>query len=207
MADAANRYEFVTRWELEATPDEVFDILEDATALPRWWPAVYLEVGEVERGAADGVGRVVSFFTKGWAPYTLRWSARVLDARRPATIELEAFGDLEGRGVWTLEQSGSVTVVTYRWTVSAEKPLLKTMSFAMKPFFSANHEWAMARGLESIKLELLRRRAETAEQRAKVADPPPPTPRTATPLLIGAVGLVSALVGAASLWRRRPRDF
>lgn len=207
MGDGANQYEFVTRWELEATPDEVFDILEDVTSLPRWWPSVYLEVTEVERGAADGVGRVVSFFTKGWLPYTLRWSARLLGSQRPARIELEAFGDFEGRGLWTLEQSGSLTVVTYRWTVSAEKPLLKTMSFALKPFFAANHEWAMARGLESIKLELLRRRAETAEQRAKVADPPPPTPRTTTPLLIGAVGLLSALVGAASLWRRRPRDF
>ncbi|MDB4929070.1 MAG: hypothetical protein JWM10_1554 [Myxococcaceae bacterium] len=207
MAGAANDYEFVTRWEVEATPDEVFDILEDVTALPRWWPSVYLEVTEIERGAADGVGRVVSFFTKGWLPYTLRWSARLLSSQRPATIELEAFGDLEGRGLWTLEQSGSLTVVTYRWTVRAEKALLNTMSFALKPVFAANHEWAMARGLASLKLELLRRRAETAEQRARVADPPAPTPRSTTPLLIGAVGLLSALVGAASLWRRRPREF
>jgi len=46
---------------------------------------------------------VVSFFTKGWAPYTLRWSARVLSATRPTHLELEAFGDLQGRGVWAIE--------------------------------------------------------------------------------------------------------
>lgn len=205
-SDATNAYEFVTRWEVEATPEEVFAILEDAASLPRWWPSVYLEVTEVERGDADGIGRVTSFFTKGWLPYTLRWSARVTAAERPRTIALEAFGDLEGRGVWTIEAEGTGSAVTYEWTVRAEKPLLRTLSFALKPAFSANHEWAMARGLESLKLELLRRRAETADERAKIAAPPPATPRTPLPFLIGAVGVVSTVAGAAVLWRRRPRD-
>jgi uncharacterized protein YndB with AHSA1/START domain len=207
MVDESNAYDFETRWEVEATPEEVFSILEDATALPRWWPSVYLEVTEVDPGGADGVGRVTSFFTKGWLPYTLRWSARLIAATRPTRIEIEAFGDLEGRGVWELTTSGSTCVITYRWTVRAEKALLRTMSFALKPLFAANHEWAMARGLESLKLELLRRRAETSADRAKVPAPPPPTPRSSTPLLLGAVGVVSAVAGAAALWRRRPRDF
>lgn len=204
MADADNRYEFVTRWEVEATPDEVFTILEDVTSLPRWWPAVYLEVTEVEPGDASGVGKVVSFFTKGWLPYTLRWSARTTAAERPRSIALDAFGDLEGDGLWTLEAAGPTCVVTYRWTVRAEKPLLRNLSFALKPLFSANHEWAMARGLESLKLELLRRRAESAEARDRVPAPPPATPSTPLPMLIGAVGVVSAVAGAAVLWRRRP---
>ena len=206
MADGANQYEFVTRWEVEATPDEVFSVLEEPAALSRWWPSVYLEVTEVDAGGADGVGRVVSFFTKGWLPYTLRWSARLTGVERPSRIELEAFGDLEGRGAWALEARGPTCVVTYRWTVRAEKPLLKTASFALRPVFAANHEWAMARGLESLKLELLRRRAETAEARERVPPPPAPTPRSGVPLLLGAVGGVSAIVGAGGLWRRRPRD-
>jgi len=93
--------------------------------------------------------------------------------------------------------------VSQRWSVRAGKPLLETFWSVV----AANHEWAMARGLESLKLELLRRRAESAEQRAKVPAPPPATPRTAMPLLMGAVGLVSAVAGAAVLWRRRPHDF
>lgn len=70
-----------------------------------------------------------------------------------------------GRGTWTLrpEVVGPTqrpsTLVTYDWLVLAEKGLLKTLSVVMKPIFSANRHWAMARGEESLRLELARRHA------------------------------------------------
>jgi hypothetical protein len=36
----------------------------------------------------------------------------------------------------------------------------------MKPIFTANHQWAMRMGQESLELELRRRRARTAEERS-----------------------------------------
>jgi hypothetical protein len=45
----------------------------------------------------------------------------------------------------------------------------------MKPIFSANHRWAMARGEESLKLEIARRHARTPEEEARIPQPPPPT--------------------------------
>ena len=200
MSEPDRSHELVTRWELEATPDEVFSILDEPTALMRWWPSVYLEVTEVDPGGADGVGRVSSFLTKGWLPNTLRWSSRITSAQRPSRIELDAFGDLEGHGVWALEAIGSSCVVTFQWTVRAGSALLR-------PLFAANFGWAMARGRESLALELRRRRAETPDERAKIPDPPVPTPRTALPLLLGTVGAIPAVAGAAVLWRRRPHDF
>ena len=41
--------------------------------------------------------------------------------------------------------------------IRAEKPLLRYLSFLLKPVFSANHRWAMARGEESLRAELGRR--------------------------------------------------
>ena len=88
---------------------------------------------------------------------------------------LSAAGDLEGTGRWTFVQDGPEVVITYDWRVSASKPLLRRLTWLLRPVFSANHRWAMARGEESLRLELRRRRATTDAQRAAVPPPPGPT--------------------------------
>src|SRR5438067_5938651 len=167
MAES-NEYVFVTHWRVEGSIEEISEILDNAEDLPRWWPSVYLEVKKLPDG-------VISLYTKGWLPYTLRWQFRVTENRRPHGFTLDATGDLVGRGVWTLTQDGPYAEVVYDWRIRADKPLLRRFSFIVKPLFAANHNWAMARGEESLKLELLRRRAHTPEERAVVPAPPPPT--------------------------------
>jgi hypothetical protein len=168
---ASNEYVFVTRWRVAGTIEEVSEILEDAVGLARWWPAVYLDV----RVADEPRGRVVSLVTSGWLPYTLRWQFRVTESRRPRGFSLEAWGDFVGRGDWTLIQAGEFADIVYDWRVRADKPLLRRLSFVLKPLFAANHRWAMARGEESLRLELRRRHAQTAAERAAIPAPPPPT--------------------------------
>lgn len=172
---ASNDYHFVTHWRVAGTIEEVGAILADASDLARWWPSVYLDVRELEAGGPDGVGRVVELFTKGWLPYTLRWRFRVTESRAPHGFTLEAWGDFVGRGIWTFAQEGENVAITYDWRISAEKPLLRRLSFVLKPIFGANHEWAMARGEESLKLELRRRHARDEAERAAVPPPPGPT--------------------------------
>jgi hypothetical protein len=176
---AASDYHFVTRWEIaepEATPALVCEILADAERLVDWWPSVYLDVRVTAPGDASGIGKHVELFTKGWLPYTLRWGFDVTENVPPRRIALRATGDFDGAGVWTIEpRAGGGVSVTYDWRIRADKPLLKYFSFAMKPLFSANHRWAMARGEESLRLEIARRTARTAEARARVPPPPPAT--------------------------------
>jgi hypothetical protein len=150
----SNEYVFLTRWRIEGSIEEVSDILGDAEDLVRWWPSVYLQVHK----DADGV---VHLHTKGWLPYTLRWQFSVTEDRNPHGFSLEATGDFVGRGVWTLTQDGAYADVVYDWRVRADKPLLRYGSFVFKPMFAANHRWAMARGEESLKREIVRRRALT----------------------------------------------
>jgi hypothetical protein len=163
---SANDYHFVTHWRVESTVEEVSDVLGNAKDLTRWWPSVYLAVREIEPGGEDGVGRVVELYTKGWLPYTLHWSFRVTESRKPHGFSLEAWGDFDGRGVWTFEQDGRFVNITYDWKIRAEKPLLRYFSFLLKPIFSANHRWAMARGEESLRAEL-GRRAGAGQQSAR----------------------------------------
>ena len=172
---AVNDYHFITQWRIEnTTVAEIMEILSDAEDLKRWWPSVYLDVRVIEQGDANGVGKWVNLYTKGWLPYTLRWQFRVSDVSENG-FGLNAEGDFVGRGEWTFKPDGNAVLVTYDWRIRADKPLLRLFSFIMKPLFSANHHWAMARGEESLRLELLRRHAKTAEEHAAVPPPPPPT--------------------------------
>ena len=59
----------------------------------------------------------------------------------------------------------------------------------MKPLFEANHRWAMARGEESLRLELARRRATSDAARAQVPAPPGPVTYAAVGLLAGAAAV------------------
>lgn len=164
-------YHFITRWELPgATCEEVYRILEDVEALARWWPSVYLDVRVLEPGLPGGVGKLVDLFTKGWLPYTLRWRFRVTQTQFPTGFSLEADGDFIGRGIWSFRQEGDTCQVEYDWAISAGKPLLRRLSWLLRPLFSANHEWAMRQGLISLELEIRRRRGETG-----LPEPPPPT--------------------------------
>ena len=173
---ASNEYHFVTHWRVESTVAEVLDVLGKASDLPLWWPSVYLDVKELAPGDANGLGKEVSLYTKGWLPYTLRWQFRVSEINPPHGFSLVASGDFVGKGVWTFAQDGTWVNITYDWKILADKPLLRTLSFVMKPIFSSNHLWAMAKGEESLKLELARRHAKSEAERARVAAPPPATP-------------------------------
>lgn len=172
---ASNAYRFLTHWQVESTVAEISEILGNASDLPRWWPSVYLAVQELAPGDAGGLGKVASLCTKGWLPYTLRWQFRVTKNNAPHGFELTAWGDFTGRGVWTFQQMGDMVDITYLWEVTAEKPLLRWLSWLFKPIFAANHRWAMQRGCESLVLELAQRRAITAEARAQILAPPQPT--------------------------------
>jgi hypothetical protein len=183
---AGNDYDFFTVWRVPGTVDEVTAILTDADSLPVWWPSVYLSVvptpaaggspGEKDPGNEDddisSTKQSYHLHTKGWLPYTLRWT---MTPHEPVTREgfgLSAAGDLRGTGRWSFVPDGPETVVTYRWQVSAGKPLLRRLGWLLKPVFRANHRWAMARGEESLALELRRRRHAAAGVLNDV--PPPP---------------------------------
>jgi hypothetical protein len=189
-----NDYHFISRWRVEATCGEVADVLGDPLSLTRWWPSVYLKVDELRPPDAHGLGRRVRLETAGWLPYTLQWEFEVVGSRYPYGFSIAANGDFDGRGEWTFVQEGALVDITYDWRVRAGKPLLRNLSFLLKPLFEANHHWAMARGEESLKLEIARRRAVSAAAAALVPPPPGPVTYTGVALIAGAVGVGAGLV-------------
>lgn len=198
---SSRQYRFVTHWRVYGTAEEVFAVLSDPGALTSWWPSVYLALSEIEPGDTDGVGRTLALLTRGWLPYTLGWILRVAQVQRPHSLTIEAQGDLEGRGIWTLEQNGAWVSVAFEWKVDANKPLLRVLAPLFRPVLAANHRWAMAKGQESLSLELARRRAAPAERDAIA---PPPPRHSGLLLAAGAGGLLALGIALARL-RRPPR--
>lgn len=197
---AGNHYSFRTVWRVTGTIAEVTDIFNDPTGMPRWWPSVYLNVEELEPGDATGRGRVISLFTTGWLPYTLRWRFQVtrVDDR---SCEFRAWGDFVGTGGYEMTRLGDEVEIVWIWRVLADKPLIRDCSFLFKPVFAANHQWAMRQGLRALRLELLRRRAATPAELAAI---PAPRPRVnALPMLLGAAA--TALITLAAVLRLRRR--
>jgi hypothetical protein len=93
--------------------------------------------------------------------------------------------------------------VTYDWRLRAEKPLLRHLSLVLRALFEANHRWAMARGEESLRLELARRNAAEHERHLV---PPPPGPADPRRFLVPATLLVLLFVVASYAVRRHRRD-
>ncbi|HKD12039.1 MAG TPA: polyketide cyclase [Thermoanaerobaculia bacterium] len=198
----ASEYHFVTRWRVVGTVDEVSDILSRPEGLVRWWPAVYLEVETLEPGDDAGVGKSVRVLSRGFLPYTLSWTFRVVESRRPLGFTIEAAGDLVGRGVWTFEQAGAWVDITYDWRVRAEKAGVKQLSPILKPVFAANHRWAMRQGEAGLREELARRRGAAGSEPIHA---PPPPPRGSFPALwVWAAGFALGLL-AVGLAYLRPR--
>ena len=160
---ASNDYAFLTEWRIEAPRELIYDILVAGEDLPRWWPDVYLSATREGPKGDSEVGTRIRLHTRGRLPYTLKWTAETVRADRPAGFEIRATGDFDGRGVWTFEQEGPETHILFDWRLRAEKPILRYLSFLLKPLFSWNHRWAMARGYEHLKEEVARRKAVVAD--------------------------------------------
>lgn len=156
----AHEFRIVTTWRLQATAQEVAAVLTDATALTRWWGQVYLSVAVVAPGDTAGIGRKVSVLSKGWLPYRIRWTGELVAADLPHGWTIRATGDLNGLGVWTLTEADGWTEAVYDWRVAAERPLFRLLAPVMAPVFAWNHRWAMARGEEGLRQEVVRQRGQ-----------------------------------------------
>lgn len=174
-------YRIVSRWRLRGTARELAPVFEDAEGWARWWPAAFLQVREL-----PGVEpRTVRIHSKGWFPYTLRLDARAVACDYPRACTFQVRGDFEGRCHCRIEDRPDGLVdVSFDWQVRVRKPLLRALSFGLKPLLTANHRWVMRQGRRSLQIELDRRRG--------LATAPPPGP---------SFPYGRSRLGVAHLWR------
>jgi hypothetical protein len=190
----ASDYHLVSHWRVLGRVKDVYDVISDQEELPRWWPAAFLEVLEVEPAGEDGLGAVIRMETRGWLPYKLHWHLRVDERSPPNRLGFHVWGDFEGRGLWLLEEADGWTDVTFDWQVSVHKPLVRYLSGLVKPIFVSNHRWAMAKGEESLRLALARRNVHSEAERRAFPPPPGPAPVPWLGIAAGVGGLALLLL-------------
>ncbi len=163
---------FASRSLVPGSAAEVFDLLADPETWPRWWPATHTAARTLARGADAGAGRCVELRSRMGAGLALDWRWRLLGAERPHECVFALEGDVAGTAAWTLRTDGPYAVVESTWALRVRGALRHAFARLLAPGLAAAHGRAVRAGELALRIELRRRHAVTAHERAMI--PPPP---------------------------------
>jgi uncharacterized protein YndB with AHSA1/START domain len=131
-------YHFVTTYHLPAPITAVWDALRRFDAYPTW------SRGFIKSRERISGGRpTVAYRVRGRLPYTLAFEAEVSRSEPPTLLELRVHGELEGVGLWTLQQEDGITAVRYTWDVATKKAWMNLLAPIARPIFEWNHDAVM----------------------------------------------------------------
>ena len=149
MAD----YQFSTVWQVEASLQDVWDVLSHPDQWPEWWSSLE-RVVEIKKGDIQGVGALHRYTWKGVLPYRLTFDINVLTILQYALLEGAASGEVEGRGVWSFIDTGRETIVRYDWNVRTTIRWMNILAPLAAPLFRWNHDTIMREGAKGLARKL-----------------------------------------------------
>lgn len=139
------RYRFLTAWLIEAERERVFDAIWFSERWPEWWRGV-VEATEQAPGDEDGIGRRGRYEWRSRIPYPVRFEVVVTRNERPALLEGDVSGGLQGTGRWRFYEQGGITAVLYEWEVATTKRWMNLLGPIAGPAFRWNHDQVMRNG-------------------------------------------------------------
>lgn len=144
------RYEFVTKWDIPAPQEQVWNELMNPESWPTWWRGV--EQVELLRPGVDslGTGAIRRYTWRSRLPYRLRFTMETTDIEPQTTIKGQATGELEGSGCWQLSHADGITHVRYDWQVVANKWWMIWLAPIARRAFEWNHDIVMTWGREGL---------------------------------------------------------
>ncbi len=150
----AEYYEFVTVWRFDAPIEKVWAQIKDSALWSDWWKGV-LKVEKLKDGDAGDIGAIYRSTWKSALPYKLIFSSETVRVENLKIIEVRAFGELEGTGLWQFSaENENETRVQYDWKVRTTKSWMNFFAPIAKPFFKWNHDTIMNWGGEGLAKKL-----------------------------------------------------
>lgn len=138
-------YKFLTRWELQAPIETVWDAVSDPRTYTKWFPYIS-RVAQVAPGDPDGAGRAYRFTITGKLPYSLSFTVENVRQDPPRLLDSRSTGQLEGTGRWELSQEGDITTALYYWHVRTTRRWMNLTAPLLRPLFAWNHHKIMDKG-------------------------------------------------------------
>ena len=115
------QYSFITKWEIEAPLQQVWDAIYNSLEWPQWWKGV-ISVEEIEKGDSNGINGVKVYTWKSVLPYKLKFTMQLTENEPLKRLKGIAFGKLEGQGEWTFNEKNGIIQIQYNWDVYTKKP-------------------------------------------------------------------------------------
>ncbi len=142
-------YSFLSVWELEASIEEVWEVIRQADGYSEWWSYI-AESSQLEPGDADGIGALSRSVWRSALPYGFVIDTQAVRVERPHLLELAASGGLVGTGRWELSSDGPITRVDYHWNVRTTAKWMDVVAPLARPAFAWNHGIIMRSGGEGL---------------------------------------------------------
>jgi hypothetical protein len=142
------RYNLASRWQFNATPDQVWQAIGDPKVWSQWWSSVSVQMVPSESPTCPEAARCTWRTPLGYR-LTVILTPTLLQA--PTLSEFTANGELVGNGTCRLFATASKTNVNITWNVATTKPWMNQFAFLLGPAFRINHAWIMRSGEASLK--------------------------------------------------------
>lgn len=151
----ANAYVFVDRFTVPCDEETAYRYISRVKDYQQWWGKVYKKVEKLNNVPEGEPGARHAVTITGFLPYTLTLENEVTAVDKPHRFEFVAKGDLEGMGIWHFRKVGEGTEVTFDWRIVANKPVIRWLSFLLKPLFRANHVYCVRKAKEGMTKDLM----------------------------------------------------
>ncbi|MBS1626991.1 MAG: SRPBCC family protein [Bacteroidetes bacterium] len=147
------QYSFITKWEIKAPIEDVWNAIYLSNNWPNWWKGV-LVVKDISTGNTNGIGDVKRYTWKSALPYKLTFNMKLTENKLYEKLSGIAFGELEGNGTWIFTHKNNITYIEYHWNVITNKWWMNIFSFLLKPAFQYNHDVVMRWGAKGLAKKL-----------------------------------------------------
>lgn len=141
----ANAYEMHSRWQVDLSRDDMWDMVEQhltSTNPMPWWDLLQ---------TVSNSGDELHLKARSPVGYTLRFRIHDLVTDRPNLLKYASDGDLRGRGTTTFHAiDESSCRLDFTWNVDIGRPWMRATSAAMRPLFVLGHNLVMAQGERNL---------------------------------------------------------